>query len=484
MTALGLTDRYGLPLSTSSATAVERYVEGMDRMLAMDVDADRALDAALAADDGFALAHAAYALLLQSQARVAEAKAAATQAEARSASLTPREQGHIACVLALVGGGGAPALARIREHLTQFPRESLLLRQTVLLFVATGAADAKQQVLAFFEGLRPAYGDDWAYLSSLAMLLQELDHFDEARTLAERSLRGYPRNAWGMHPLTHVYYETNAHSEGARVLGDWLTTYDRRAPFHCHLSWHLALFALGAGQYQRALAIYERDIAPVAITRPGLLADAASLLWRFQAYGCADALPWEALRPMAEGRVGRPGMGFPDANTGLWCAAVGDEVALGRLIDGLRALDAKGHPVAGSVVLPLVQGLAAFGRGDYDGCIACLAPVADQIVRIGGSNAQREVFEDTLAEAYLRAGRYDEAEALLRRRLGRRPSARDFLWLGRAQVGRGQPSGAVTSLSLAASHWPEADPASREVVALHRLRASVAGAESGAPLQH
>lgn len=484
MTARGWTDRYGLPLSTNSATAVERYIEGVDRMLAMDIDADRALDAALAADDHFALAHAANALLLLSQVRVAEAKAAAAQAEALSPSLTPREQGHIACVLTLVGGGGAPARARIREHLTQFPRESLLLRQTFLMFVATGAADAKQQVLAFFEGLRPAYGDDWAYLSSLAMLLQELDRFDEARTLAERSLRAYPRNAWGMHPLTHVYYETNAHHEGARVLGDWLTTYDHRAPFHCHLSWHLALFALSSGQYQRAVAVYDRDIAPVATTRPGLLGDAASLLWRLQVYGCADDLPWETLRPMAEARVERPGMGFPDANTGLWCAAVGDEAALGRLLDGLRALDAKGHPVAGSVVLPLVQGLAAFGRGDYDGCIACLAPVADQVIRIGGSNAQREVFEDTLAEAYLRVGRYDEAEALLRRRLGRRLSARDLLWLGRAQVGQGKPAEAATSLSMAVSHWPEADPASREVVALHHLRASVTGPALGAALQH
>ena len=82
----------------------------------------------------------------------------------------------------------------------------------------------------------------------------------------------------------------------------------------------------------------------------------------------------------------------------------------------------------------LVEALAAFARGDYESAVRYLDPVADQVVRIGGSNAQREVFEDTLLQAYLRAGYYTQAESLLRKRLARRPSARDTLWLQQAQV--------------------------------------------------
>ena len=61
-------------------------------------------------------------------------------------------------------------------------------------------------------------------------------------------------------------------------------------------------------------------------------------------------------------------------------------------------------------------------------------PTPGDLVRIGGSNAQREVFEDTLLQAYLRAGRFAEAEVLLRKRVGRRHSARDFFWLGSADT--------------------------------------------------
>jgi pentatricopeptide repeat protein len=66
-----------------------------------------------------------------------------------------------------------------------------------------------------------------------------------------------------------------------------------------------------------------------------------------------------------------------------------------------------------------------------------------EVIRIGGSNAQREVFEDTLLQAYLRAGRFESAETLLRKRLGRRHSARDFFWLGQARTALGQQAPAT-----------------------------------------
>ena len=121
-------------------------------------------------------------------------------------------------------------------------------------------------------------------------------------------------------------------------------------------------------------------------------------------------------------------------------------------------------------MLPLVQGIWAFAQGAYDEAIQCIEPIADQIVRIGGSNAQREVFEDTLLEAYLRAGRYAPAEALLRRRLGRRPSARDLFWLGRAQIGNGQPENARLSLHDAQRRWADGDTGSEELMALERTQ--------------
>jgi hypothetical protein len=72
-----------------------------------------------------------------------------------------------------------------------------------------------------------------------------------------------------------------------------------------------------------------------------------------------------------------------------------------------------------------VHAVTAFARGDYASAIALLEPVQAEVVMVGGSNAQREVFEDTLLEAYLRAGCSTQALALIERRLARRPSTLD-----------------------------------------------------------
>jgi hypothetical protein len=70
--------------------------------------------------------------------------------------------------------------------------------------------------------------------------------------------------------------------------------------------------------------------------------------------------------------------------------------------------------------------------------------------------------------------RFEEAEALLRLRLGRRETARDVFRLGRAQLGRGQRAEAMTSLDRAAARWRGTEPAAPELAALVRTRDAAA----------
>jgi hypothetical protein len=56
-----------------------------------------------------------------------------------------------------------------------------------------------------------------------------------------------------------------------------------------------------------------------------------------------------------------------------------------------------------------------------------------EAVRVGGSHAQRELIEDTLIVAWLRAGEAAKARDALAERLRRRPSRRDARWLARAE---------------------------------------------------
>jgi hypothetical protein len=81
------------------------------------------------------------------------------------------------------------------------------------------------------------------------------------------------------------------------------------------------------------------------------------------------------------------------------------------------------------VVPTLCHALNAFAGEDYGACVAALEGVLADVVRIGGSHAQREIIEDTFIVALIRSGELVRARALLDGRLHRRPSSRDTRWL-------------------------------------------------------
>jgi tetratricopeptide (TPR) repeat protein len=350
---------------------------------------------------------------------------------------TRRERQHVEALSALVAGETARGLDLVAEHLADFPRDALLVNQASSAIGFAGRPDREEYRMAFLERLAPAYGDDWWFQSALAFTYHEIDRYEDSRRLSERSLLQYPGNAGASHNLAHIYFETLDTDAGAAFLADWMAGYDARASFHCHLAWHLAMFELHRGRYAQALDIFERDV--VAAVNPRLaMIDGSALLWRFrldgQDGGSGRPLDWRPLAELAE-RVSRPGFVFGEIHAALAYAASGDEAALTRLMDGLRALDAKGHPIAGTVALPMVQGVAAFVAGDHAGALAHFEPVEGQMHRVGGSHAQWELFEETMVGSYLTLQRYDAALRLIRRRLQRRASPRDLRWLERAEAG-------------------------------------------------
>ena len=433
---MAIADRYGLPISTTSSVAAARFQDGMDALLSYGAGADDAFAAALAADEALAVAHAGRALVAVMQGDAMAARDAAGKARDTVAGATRRERQHVAALSALVAGDTAGGLALVDAHVAEFPRDALLVNQAGSAIGFAGAPDRETRRMAFLERLAPAYGDDWWFQSALAFTYHEVDRFDESRRLSERSLEQYPGNANASHNLAHISFETLDTDGGAKFLEGWLATYDRRASFHCHLAWHLAMFEMHRGRYAHALDIFERDILGAVNPRLAMI-DGAALLWRFR----LDEAPhppshWRSLADLAA-RVSRPGFIFGEIHAALAYAACGDATAFTKLIDGLRELDAAGHAIAGPVALPLVYGIEAFVGGDHATALRHLEPVTADFHRVGGSHAQWELFEETTVTCYLALERYDDAARLVRRRLSRRASPRDQRWLDRAVAVRG-----------------------------------------------
>ena len=483
----GTKDRYGLPISTSSPTAGEHWVEGLDLLLESRYGALQKFEQALAADAGFALAHIGLAYLYMVGGDVVAARESAKQAQLLASGTTRREQQQIESITRWTAGKGPDALALINEHLAEFPRDMLMVRVAQRLFVlgcstvGAGVANYPREHFALMNKVAPAYGDDWAFQSQYSFAHHEIGLLDEALKMAERSLEQRPTNAVASHSVAHVYFERSDASSGANFLADWLPGFDDRAPYHVHLSWHLALFELAMGRYQRALEVYDATIRPSVVAKSATsLNDSASLMWRLQMYG-AGTLPslMDELSIQAAPAAERPGPAFRDSHAALAFAFASDDRSLGRMMDGLQAVADKGDALAAEVTLPLVQGITAFMNQEYDDAVRLMEPLFghdapyNQLSRIGGSHAQREVFEDTMVEAYLRAGRFEEAETMLENRLKRRETPRDMFWLARAQQANGKHGAAETSVNQAQSAWVGADSDSEEIGALTDLANSL-----------
>src|SRR5438552_232083 len=245
-----LTDRYDLPLSTASAAARDAYVAGCEAKLTMYPGAIEGLDRAIAADPGFALAHAAKAHALLDRGDAASARASMAAANSFAAGLSAREKSHVAFFDLLVAGDAEAALAALPAHLNAWPRDALVLGTTAFtngLIGSSGRAGQNRALLKLLDGLAQSYGDDWWFTAHHGMALSENGQRDAARPMIDRSLAQNPNNPWAAHARAHLSYEEGDANAARGFLASWLTTYPRNGLLYSHLSWHLALGELEAG---------------------------------------------------------------------------------------------------------------------------------------------------------------------------------------------------------------------------------------------
>src|SRR5580700_1738397 len=236
-------DRYGLPLSSATAVARDAYVQGSDLALTLYPGASAAFDRAIAADPGFALAHAGKAQVLMREGDVAAARAALAAATDVAAGLTAREASHIAFFDLVFAGRTDAAIAALREHLTAWPRDALVVASAANpngVIGASGRIGQKHQIAVLMDSLAPHYGADFWFMAYHAMALSEDGQFAAARAKIERSVAANPNNAHGAHGYAHVCYESGERDTARTFLSSWLAIYPRGGFFYGHLSWHLS----------------------------------------------------------------------------------------------------------------------------------------------------------------------------------------------------------------------------------------------------
>ncbi|MEZ5857018.1 MAG: tetratricopeptide repeat protein [Hyphomicrobiaceae bacterium] len=410
-----LKDRYDNPLTTASTAARDAYTVAVDAVLSASVGSEEGFRAAIAADESFAMGHIGLARTVQIFGRGNEAKAPLARALELAPRTTPREQSHIAIYERILTGRAAEALAMTREHMKQWPRDAFALAPSTSVFGLigfSGEPGRERDQLAILEPLTTHYGNDWWFRSQLAFAQMEVGQTDRALPNIEASLSAFPRNAHGAHIRAHLYYEVGERRAGFHFLKNWARDYSRLGQLHCHVTWHQALWAMELGHADEAWDIYNGKLHPGASWGPqiNVLTDCASFLFRAELSGEPhQAQKWADLSAYAQKWFPNPGVAFADVHAALAHAMSGNGEALARIAEG-----AKG--AAADVVAPVAKAFQAFARQDWPATIAALQNHMAEHERLGGSRAQRDLIEYTLAGALLRAGKIKEAEQMLANR--------------------------------------------------------------------
>jgi tetratricopeptide (TPR) repeat protein len=415
-------DERGLPLSTDSADAAAALDRAVEHYLKFHLDTAALLADALAADGDFMLAHVFKAYLLLSAANPAhDATIAAIlrTAERHAAAATPRERMHLAAAQAWARGALDESFRIWRALLDATPTDLLAVRICDTTWFRHGqTALIREQADRLAPSWSPALPGHDSFQTVWAFAHEETGDYAAAERAVDAAVEQDQTNFFAHHVKAHVMEMECRPREGR----DWLEA--QRGTWHLgnnlvhHLWWHRALMELELGDLDAVLASYDANIrnldAPLTRAAPDHYIDlqnAAALLWRLEQMGVGVGNRWQELADKAEARIGETGHLLLVPHLMLALAATGKQAAAERFVAALRskASDAAlwTAPAIADAVLPVSEAVLAHRRGDHARVVALLAPRQEQIRLLGGSNAQRDLVFQMLADSAMRAGRRD-----------------------------------------------------------------------------
>jgi tetratricopeptide (TPR) repeat protein len=372
-----------------------------------------------------------FCLMLARRETVAAARAAADAARrAHDPGRTPARAGAwLAALECWLDGSPDGAVFHLERVLARNPADTLTMKTIhAIRFMrgdATGLRHSVEHALAGHGADHPLRG---YALGCHAFALEETGDYAAAEAAGRAGLALAPDDAWGLHAVAHVYDMTHRPELGIALLDRNEAAWSHCNNFRFHVWWHKALMHLDRGEHDRVLALYDTKIRDERTDDFRDISNATSLLVRLELDGIDVGHRWGELADLAETRIDDGCLVFADLHYML--ALTGDtrHAAARRLVAQVARSGAARTElgrVAAHPGLAIAEGLADFGEGRYGRAFDRLSAARSHVPVVGGSHAQRDVFERITIDAGIRAGHLAEAEAILADRVALRAGRPD-----------------------------------------------------------
>lgn len=422
-------DRQGNPLAGANPGAGELFDLSCARFARFCGDPLKPLDDALAEAPGFGMAKIAKAWIYVTSTEpgaTAGARRILRDMDREGGPADAREAAHRRGLAAATSGNWTEAARVLDFWSADHPRDHLaLLVGHQIDFLTANARNLRDRIARAL----PAWDkvpDRSFLLGMLAFGLEEAGDYDRAEAAGREALMADPDDCWAHHAVAHVMEMQGRAEEGRDFIRRRREHWAQPDNFlKVHNWWHLALCHLELGEFDAALQLYDDEIGAREANVAMNLADAAALLWRLHVLGVDTGERWDELADawaeQADGRC----YPFNDMHAAMAFIGAGrrnDALDLIVAAEGAEANEVHGWMTA--IGQPIIEGLAAFDRGDYEEAAERLFPARQIYGAFGGSHAQRDVLDWTLTEAAIRGRLTGLAESLVAERLSLRPGSR------------------------------------------------------------
>lgn len=419
------TDSLGNPVSLREADslgAVNDFVEGF---IACEARVVHILDIADTEPNPLVQACCA-ALHMFAESGQAAAHAAPfierAQAGLADAAISARERRWVAAVTAWVAGDLARAIALHEEQARECPRDlaSIKLGQYHLF----NAGNSPGMLRLALQGLRACA--DVPYMHGMAAFAWEQCHLlPQAETAARHAIALCHKEPWAHHALAHVLLTQGRLQEGLDFMRAVSPSWTGLNSFMLtHNWWHTALFALEFDQPDEVLALYDQQVWGVARDYSQDQIGAVSLLARLELAGVDVGPRWQDVADHLVQRGVDLVLPFLDLQY-LYGLARARRPQADALLAGIEdhAQRPESAAVWRDVALPAARGLLAHARGEHAMAVRELGSALPRMLEVGGSHAQRDLFEQIHLDALLRSGQAVAAQHLLQQRANGQPES-------------------------------------------------------------
>lgn len=421
-------DKRDLSLTAAGAEAAAAFDHAIDGYLCMAPDTGDRLKSVFAADGDMAMAHvlkAYFMMLMAMGGLLPKAQQAAAKAQELAADASPRERMHAEAAGLWAARNMEGAATLWEEILLEHPHDILAARLAHFANFYSGDArrlrDSVNRLLPHWDESVAGY----SYFKGMqAFGHEECGEYAPAQAAAETAIALEPNDPWATHAYAHVMEMQDRQDDGLSWIDRLRPHWTQANNFQNHIWWHEALMMLDQDRTDDVVAQYDAHIAAPESEEYLDICNAVSLLQRLEIMDIEVGGRWQPLADKVRDRTEEHILTFVDLHYALALAAVGDG-KVHEMREFMAAYEGREDdsnlPIMKALGVPLMDALIAYREGRYEDATASMIPVRYEMWQMGGSHAQRDLFDLILIDAAKKADNGPLLRALLSERLAAMP---------------------------------------------------------------